>query len=89
MLGNLIGLWAIALGILEFWKYLELQMYGEIQERSVDTIITVLWLAFVLIAYFKGRNDGQDNCAYWHGLEDGRKEQKFHNKNEGGNGGSI
>lgn len=33
-------------------------MYGEIQERSVDTVITVLWMAFVLIAYFKGRSDG-------------------------------
>lgn len=75
MVTNIFGFWFFSLGILKFWQWLELQMYGEIQERSADTIITVLWLAFVLIAYFKGRSDGQDDRAYWRGLEDGRKEK--------------
>ena len=55
---NIAGFWFGTYVILEFWQWLEFQMYGEIQERSVDTVITVLWMAFVLIAYFKGRSDG-------------------------------
>lgn len=55
---NIAGFWFGTYVILEFWQWLELHMYGEIQERSVDTVITVLWMAFVLIAYFKGHSDG-------------------------------
>ena len=55
---NIAGFWFGTYVILEFWQWLELHMYGEIQERSVDTVITVLWMAVVLIAYFKGRSDG-------------------------------
>ena len=55
---NIAGFWFGTYVILEFWQWLELHMYGEIQERSVDTVITVLWMAFVLIAHFKGRSDG-------------------------------
>ena len=47
---NIAGFWFGTYVILEFWQWLELHMYGEIQERSVDTVITVLWMAFVLIA---------------------------------------
>lgn len=55
---NFAGFWFGTYVILVLWRWLELQMYGEIQERSVDTVITILWMAFVLIAYFKGRSDG-------------------------------
>lgn len=55
---NIAGFWFGTYAVLELWQWLELQIYGEVQERSVDTVVTVLWMAFVLIAYFKGRSDG-------------------------------
>lgn len=58
---NIFGLWALTLGILKLWQWLEYQMYGEVQKRSVDTIVMFLWLAFVLIAYWKGRSDGHND----------------------------
>lgn len=59
-LENLLGAYLGTLGILWLWRWLEIQLYGAVQERSVDTIITAFWLAFVLIAYLKGRVDGKD-----------------------------
>lgn len=59
-LENLLGFYLGTFGILKFWQWLEIQMYGAVQERSVDTIITILWMAFVLIAYLKGQNDGKE-----------------------------
>lgn len=55
---NIAGFWLGTYVILRFWQWIELEMYGEVQVRSVDTVITVLWMVFVLIAYFKGRSDG-------------------------------
>lgn len=36
-------------------------MYGEVQVRDVDTVVTLLYLAFVMIAYWKGRCDGHND----------------------------
>lgn len=60
-LENLIGLYLGHAVILETWQWLEVQMYGEIQVRDVDTVVTLLYLAFVMIAYWKGRCDGHND----------------------------
>lgn len=60
-LGNILGLYLGHAIIAGLWQWLELRMYGEVQERDVDTIITILYLAFVMIAYWKGRSDGHND----------------------------
>ena len=60
-LGNLIGLYLGHDVILEAWQWLEVQMYGEVQVRDVDTVVTLLYLAFVMIAYCKGRCDAHND----------------------------
>lgn len=46
--------------ILRIWQQLELSMYGEVQVRDVDTIITIFWLFLLIIAYLKGYIDGHE-----------------------------
>lgn len=41
-LENLIGLCLGHAVILEVWQWLEVQMYGEVQVRDVDTVVTLL-----------------------------------------------
>ena len=60
-LENLIGLYLGHAVILEVWQWMEVQMYGEVQVRDVDTVVTLLYLAFVMIAYLKGRCDGHND----------------------------
>ena len=42
------------------WKFLEMSMYGETQERDVDTVMYVLFFAIVVAAYFLGKAHGSD-----------------------------
>ena len=60
-LENLIGLYLVHAVILEVWQWMEVQMYGEVQVRDVDTVVTLLYLAFVMIAEWKGRCDGHND----------------------------
>lgn len=45
--------------ISEFWKYLEQQIYGEVQQRVVDDIIFFMWIVFVICSYIVGYQLGK------------------------------
>lgn len=47
--------------ILRVWQLIELELYGAVQERAVDTVITILWIAAIILSYAKGYLDGRDD----------------------------
>ena len=47
--------------ILKLWQHFEVVLYGAVQARDVDTIVTILWIAVVIIAYLKGKDDGKSH----------------------------
>ena len=42
------------------WMLLEKSIYGEIQPRVVDTIISIVWAYVTILAYIIGFCDGRD-----------------------------
>ena len=43
------------------WQGLEVKLYGEVQQRTVDTIVTLVWGAGAWAAYFLGFHHGKNN----------------------------
>jgi len=55
-----IPLFAVAVyGVLRIWQKLEFCIYGAIQHRIVDDIITWVWLILMALVYFKAYQDGK------------------------------
>ena len=44
----------------EIWRYIETILYGEPTPRTADSIIAIVWLAFVIAAYQQGRKDERE-----------------------------
>lgn len=49
--GVIIGIYVVHF----LWQGLELDLYGEVQHRSVDDIIALVWIFSVFASYFVGR----------------------------------
>lgn len=54
LLGGAIGL------IGHIWQALEEHIYGGVQPRIVDNIVTILWIVLAILAYVKGYYDARD-----------------------------
>lgn len=63
LISNVFLLLWFTIGISSLWETLEMIYYGEIQTRKVDTIIALVYMALLVLSYWRGRI---------HGLEDGR-----------------
>lgn len=55
------AIWAI--GVL--WQMLEKALDGAVQPSTADTIITVVWVLVVILAYLKGKRDQKDDDTLW------------------------
>ena len=47
------------------WEKLEVQIYGAVQVREVDTIIFIIWMLGCVLAYMKGRLDQRGVSPLW------------------------